>query len=90
MPKQIHASLFRIQLHRLSFNLFPCRKFFLTMYLTCKQSDVSRRDSRSLCVTVRAGVSLLTDATGRDAEALKRSLEQEGAFLVERTSKKIR
>lgn len=44
MSKQINASLFKIQIHQLSFNLFPFRKFFLLMYLTCEQSDVSKRD----------------------------------------------
>lgn len=37
---------------------------------------------------VGAGGSLLWDATGWDGEALKGSLEQEDAFLMERASKK--
>lgn len=87
MSKQMNASLYKVQLHPLSFNLFPYRKFFLPMYLTCEQSDFRKRDLRSPCAMVRAGGSLLRDTTERDAKALKGCPEQGDTFLVERASK---
>lgn len=58
------------------------------MYLTCKQTDAKKSNPGSPSAMVGAGGSLLWDATGWDGEALKGSLEQEDAFLVERASKK--
>lgn len=72
---QIKPMPIKIQSHPLLVYLFPCRKIFLLMYLTSFSEQKGSQES-----TVGMGESLLRDTTGRVAEDLNDSLEQDEPF----------